>query len=55
LHDIRDDVFSLNLLWDSMIARGRLYGVVHQGKWCDVGRPESLPLAEEMLKGAKDV
>lgn len=55
LHNIRDDVFSLNLLWDSMIARGRLFGVVHHGKWCDVGRPESLPLAEEMLKGAKDV
>lgn len=41
--------FSLNLLWDRMIAQGRLFGVVHPGGWCDVGRPESIPLAEAMM------
>jgi len=41
--------FSLNLLWDQMIAAGRAFGVVHQGGWCDVGRPENLALAEAML------
>lgn len=41
--------FSLNLLWDKMISEGRLFGVVHPGGWCDVGRPESIPLAEAMI------
>ena len=47
---IPDRVFSLNLLWDRMIASGRAFGVLHQGSWCDVGRPESIPLAEAMLR-----
>lgn len=51
LAKIADDVFSLNLLWDQMIAAGRLHGVIHDGGWCDVGRPESIALAEAMLKG----
>lgn len=42
-------VFSLNLLWDDMIARGRAYGLVHQGGWCDVGRPEGIAQAEALL------
>lgn len=41
--------FSLNRLWDRMAARGTLYGLPYTGQWCDVGRPESLPLAEAML------
>ena len=41
--------FSLNLLWDRMIAGGRAFGVVHDGGWCDVGRPEGIALAEAML------
>lgn len=41
--------FSLNLIWDQMIAAGRLFGVVHQGGWCDVGRPEGIAQAETML------
>lgn len=55
LADIPDRVFSLNLVWDRMIARGRLYGLVHPGGWCDVGRPESLPLAEALAQGVGDV
>jgi len=49
LHAIPDPAFSLNRLWDQMIADGRAYGLIHQGGWCDVGRPESLPLAEGLL------
>jgi MurNAc alpha-1-phosphate uridylyltransferase len=49
LPTISQRVFSLNLLWDQMIAGGRAYGVVHQGGWCDVGRPEGIALAEGML------
>lgn len=44
-----DRVFSLNRLWDMMIAEGRAFGVLHQGGWCDVGRPEGIALAEGML------
>lgn len=42
-------VFSLNLLWDDMIANGRAFGVVHEGGWCDVGRPEGISQAETLL------
>lgn len=49
LADISDEVFSLNLLWDRLIAKGRLYGLIHQGGWCDVGRPEGIALAETLL------
>lgn len=49
-----DAVFSLNRIWDEMAAEGRLFGTVYEGRWCDVGRPESIALAEEML-GAADV
>lgn len=49
LRQIDRDVFSLNLLWDDMIARGTLFGVVHQGGWCDVGHPEGITQAETLL------
>lgn len=52
IETIPDRAFSLNRLWDRMIAEGRAYGVVHDGGWCDVGRPESIALAEAMLKAA---
>lgn len=46
---IAKDAFSLNLLWDEMIAQGRAYGVQHLGSWCDVGRPEGIAEAEALL------
>ncbi|ESW60696.1 MAG: nucleotidyltransferase [Rhodobacter sp. CACIA14H1] len=49
LSDIDAEVFSLNLLWDRMIAQGRLFGLIHNGGWCDVGRPEGIALAEALL------
>lgn len=48
---IPDAVFSLNRLWDAMIARRTLFGLRYAGQWCDVGRPDSIPLAEAMLHG----
>lgn len=42
--------FSLNLVWDRLIARGALRGLVWDGAWCDVGSPEGIALAEEMLR-----
>ena len=55
LQDIPDPVFSLNLLWDRMIAEGRAFGVLHPGGWCDVGRPEGIAEAEAMLREAGHV
>lgn len=55
LAEITEEVFSLNLLWDRMIANRRAFGVIHQGGWCDVGRPEGIALAESLLAGVADV
>ena len=49
LPDIPQKIFSLNLIWDQMIADGRAYGLLHQGGWCDVGRPEGIAEAESLL------
>lgn len=52
LSAVPDRIFSSNRLWDAAEARGRLFGVIHPGSWCDVGQPESLPLAEALLAQA---
>lgn len=52
IEDIEEQVFSLNILWDQMIAKGRAFGVIHTGGWCDVGRPEGIAEAEVMLEAA---
>lgn len=54
LHDIPDQAFSLNVLWDKMLAKGRLFGLRYPGRWCDVGRPEGITMAEQMI-GYRDV
>ena len=45
-----EDVFSLNAVWDGMIAAGRAFGLPWDGEWCDVGSPEGLAEAEAMLR-----
>lgn len=50
-----DDVFSLNRVWDQMIAAGTAFGVLHPGDWCDVGHPEGIAEAERLLHHARDV
>jgi MurNAc alpha-1-phosphate uridylyltransferase len=42
--------FSMNVLFDRAIASGRLYGVVHQGLWFDVGTPPAVGKTEALLK-----
>lgn len=49
LADVPDDAFSLNVIWNAMHADGRLYGLSYPGFWCDVGHPEGITLAEEMI------
>lgn len=53
LAEIPEQVFSLNRLWDMAIAKGRAYGLIHSGGWCDVGTPEGLAEAGKFL-GADD-
>lgn len=55
LGDVPDAAFSLNLLWDRMIADGRAFALHYPGRWCDVGRPEGIALAETLLVEANDV
>jgi MurNAc alpha-1-phosphate uridylyltransferase len=50
LKDISETCFSLNLLWDMIIKNGRAFGTVHNGNWCDVGTPQGIINAEEMLE-----
>jgi len=49
LSEITEDAFSMNLAWDIIAKRNGLFGAVYDGKWCDVGQPSSIPLAEAML------
>ena len=42
-------VFSLNSVWDTLIAQGRCHGCLYPGHWCDVGHPGGIALAEDML------
>ncbi|TRW98893.1 nucleotidyltransferase family protein [Paracoccus sp. M683] len=51
LAGIDQPVFSLNILWDQLITEGRAHGLIWPGQWCDVGRPETIPLAEAMVHG----
>lgn len=51
LHDIPESVFSLNVLWNVMLNRERLFGLSYPGHWCDVGHPAGIAQAEEMLAG----
>jgi N-acetyl-alpha-D-muramate 1-phosphate uridylyltransferase len=55
LQAIPQDRFSFNLLWDQLIAKGRLFSTIHHGGWADVGTPEGLNLAEHMLRTSSNV
>lgn len=47
-----DKVFSLNRNWNEMIAAGTAFGLIHRGRWCDVGHPEGIAEAEALLHSA---
>jgi MurNAc alpha-1-phosphate uridylyltransferase len=47
--EVPEGPFSTNILWDRAIARGRLFGAVHQGLWFDVGAPANIGKTEEIL------
>lgn len=41
--------FSLHEVWHAAMAQGRMFGTPYQGHWADVGHPDGIALAEEML------
>lgn len=44
--DTPNEPFSLNLLFDRAIARGRLFGLRLDGEWLHVGTPDAIAAAE---------
>lgn len=52
--DVPTGPFSLNLIYDRVIAAGRLHGLAHRGLWMDVGNHEGLAAAEALLGGHGD-
>ena len=48
--EVPEGPFSTNILWDRAIAAGRCFGAVHQGLWFDIGRPENIRKAEEIMR-----
>lgn len=49
LESIEQRVFSLNVLWDKIHDQGRLFGLSYPGRWCDVGHPGGIALAESLI------
>ncbi len=49
LGTVEDTAFSLNVIWNMMADRKRLFGLSYPGHWCDVGHPGGIAEAEEML------
>lgn len=47
--------FSLNVLYDRALEEGRLFGLVHDGRWYHVGTPEALPLVEQALDAEEPI
>lgn len=47
--DFPGRVFSLNAVWDRIGEAGRLFGTVYPGRWCDVGHPDGIRIAESLL------
>jgi MurNAc alpha-1-phosphate uridylyltransferase len=52
--DTPQNVFSLKTVWEALVAKGALHAVAYPGRWCDVGHPDGISLAEAML-GSADV
>jgi MurNAc alpha-1-phosphate uridylyltransferase len=47
--DILPGNFSLNIIYDRALAKGRCYGLVHDGGWFHIGTPEALRDAEDAI------
>jgi MurNAc alpha-1-phosphate uridylyltransferase len=50
IHGLAEERFSLNRIWDDLLADGLLYGHVLESRWLHVGDPEARDAAEEVLR-----
>lgn len=41
--------FSMNLLWDEALAKGRLYGHIHDGEWFHISTPQDIEKYEPRI------
>jgi MurNAc alpha-1-phosphate uridylyltransferase len=48
--DAPEGRFSLNLLWERALAKGKLYGMRLDGSWMHVGTPEALAEARDLVR-----
>jgi len=46
----KEKIFSLFSIYEQLIEKKRLFGVVYNGKWFHIGTLESLKEYEKMLK-----
>jgi MurNAc alpha-1-phosphate uridylyltransferase len=46
---VSETAFSLNVIWNQMLQEKRLFGLNYTGNWCDVGHPDGIKMAEDML------
>lgn len=49
LRDAPAGPFSTNIFWERAIGEGRLFGLVHEGEWFEVGSPEAIAPTESAL------
>ena len=49
--DTPDGKFSFNVIFDRLLAEGRLYGAAHAGDWFHVGTPDAVGRTEALLAG----
>ncbi len=52
LTDPPGPAFSTNIFWDRALAAGRLFGLVMEGEWFDVGTPDAIAPATAALAAA---
>ncbi|MDD9923991.1 MAG: nucleotidyltransferase family protein [Boseongicola sp.] len=55
LREVDLNSFSMNVVWDILINRDALSGCVYPDKWCDIGTPDGLDLANSLLSSGSDV
>ncbi len=44
-----EGAFSINILWDKALEKGRLFGCIHQGEWFHISTPQDLARYEPMV------
>lgn len=52
LRDAPTGPFSTNIFWERAIGEGRMFGLVHEGEWFEVGSPQAIAPTEAALASA---